>query len=146
MLHNENSVYDAATGRYHFRVDRRFANPSAMTVRKVTYTKSSGETTSPPMVYLRSDALHKLVSSKHTVQLTAEDHENSINVIATLEETHAAGRYRQNGRMTFPVHSHLHIRDIDIYFANNNTTLVDAPTPLYTSQEQAVMDLSLIHI
>ena len=73
LLHNENSVYDAATGRYHFRVDRRFANPSAMTVRKVTYTKSSGETTSPPLVYLRSDALHKLVSSKHTVQLTAAE-------------------------------------------------------------------------
>ena len=61
----------------------------------------------PTVVYLRSSKLDDLIKSKHTVELTDQNHENPSDALGVLEETHDVSRYRMAGSIIFPVHGHM---------------------------------------
>ena len=114
LLHHSDAVFDATTKRWLFTLDRRISNPRSIAISKCVFTAST-TTSYPSVIYMRSDALHNMIKSKHTVELKADNHENSSNVIAVLQETHTTGRYSITERgLTLPVHGHTHVRQIDL--------------------------------
>ena len=145
LLHSDNANYDATTKKYTFALDRRIANPRSVRLSKANY--QALEASSYPLsVYVRSDAITSLIKTKHAVELTNTNHESGSNCIGALEEGQTAGRYVLRDKDTaHPVHGNKHLRDIDIFFTNNNTLLEDAELPpAYSTQEQAIIDLSPI--
>ena len=94
LLHSSDATYDAVTKRYKFVLDERIRRPTQITVSKCTYANSTGAV-HPLAVYLESQALSKLVQSKHTIQLKSQNHDHQTDVLATLLETHTVGRYAQ---------------------------------------------------
>ena len=106
LVHSGNSTYDQSTKRYSFNLDRRFPNPTRVRISKINFVASTADTY-PTVVYLRSTAVDNLIKTKHTVELTDENHENPSDVLAVLEETHNVARYRQDGTLTFPIHGHM---------------------------------------
>jgi len=140
LLHHSDATYDITTKRWLFTLDKRIANPTTIGVRRVTFTIVSTVTIPPPVVYMRSDAIHKLARNKHTVELRDVDHENASNVIAVLEETHQKGRYSTRIPIVFPVHGHTHARVIDIYFTDG-TTVLDGQLG-YVDQDDVLDDLN----
>ena len=78
--------------------------------------------------------------------MSSVNHENPSNVLAALEESQTAGRYVLRDKDTaHAVSGNLHVRDIDIFFTYNETLLENAEVPpAYSTQEQAVIDLSPI--
>ena len=103
-----------------------------MRLTKCVFTATTA-TSYPSVVYLRSDALHSMTKTKHTVELKADNHENSSNVIAVLQETHTTGRYSIGEKgIILPLHGHSHVREIDIYFTDGATVMdgeIDASAP-----------------
>ena len=81
-------------GVYTFTLDRRLRNATVARVKKVAYIADSGLSVVPNIVYLRSSALHRMASNKHTLILKGNQSENEVDVLAALEETHSAGRFR----------------------------------------------------
>ena len=92
LLHSEDASYDATTKKYRFRLDRRIDKPKQLRVVKASYSAST-MTAYPLVVYLRSDALHRLIKAKHTLRLKDANHEATENILATLLEGDRAGRY-----------------------------------------------------
>ena len=92
VLHHSEAVFNETTKRWVFTLDRRIANPRSMRLSKCVFTASTASSY-PSVVYMRSDAIHSMIKTKHTVELKADNHENSSNIIAVLEETHTHGRY-----------------------------------------------------
>jgi len=128
LVHSGNSTYDQSTKRYSFNLDRRFPNPTRVRISKINFVASTADTY-PTVVYLRSTAVDNLIKTKHTVELTDENHENPSDVLAVLEETHNVARYRQDGTLTFPIHGHMASTVFDFYFTNNATFLNGTYTP-----------------
>ena len=124
LLHHEDAVYDTATKTYYFNLDRRIANPTRIRVSKAAYTAATASSY-PQVVYIRSNALSEMARNKHTVELKGQDHENPSNVLCALQEGAILGRYvlEDKRQHTFPTHSHLPIRKIDLQFAINRTAL-----------------------
>ena len=122
LLHSSDSTYDAATKRYKFILDERIRRPTQISISKCTYANATGAT-HPLAVYLESQALSKLVQSKHTLRLKAENHDHQTDVLATLLETHTVGRYAQESRRVLKTDPDLHIKEIDIAFSDNGTLL-----------------------
>ena len=123
LLHHSDATYNSTSKKWFFTLDRRISNPRSVTLKKCVFTASTADSY-PSIVYMRSDALHGLSKTKHTVELKNSDHENSSDVIAILEETHTHGRYAMKDQgVTFPVHGHTHLRSIDIYFTDGTTKL-----------------------
>ena len=123
LLHHSDAVFEETSKRFLFTLDRRISNPRSIMITKCVFTASTAQTY-PSVVYMRSNALHNMIKSKHTVELKADNHENSSNVIAVLQETHTKGRYsiRERG-VNLPVHGHTHVRQIDIYFTDGATVM-----------------------
>ena len=147
LLHSDNATYNATTKKYTYSLDKRISNPSSIRLAKASYQHATTENGKFPLsVYLRSDAISDLIRSKHAVELTNNSHENASNCIAALEESQTAGRYTLRDKDTaHPVHRNKHIRDIDLFFTNNNTIIADPQfTETYTTKEQAVIDLNPI--
>ena len=124
VLHHSEAVFNETTKRWVFTLDRRIANPRTLRLSKCVFTASTASSY-PSVVYMRSDAIHSMIKTKHTVELKADNHEHSSNIIAVLEETHTHGRYAISERgIALPVHGHSHVREIDIYFTDG-TTIMD---------------------
>ena len=123
LLHHSDATFNATTKRFMFTLDRRMANPQSISISKCVFTAATASSY-PNVIYMRSDALHNLANIKHSVELKDADHENPTNVIAVMEETHTRGRYHMKGTgQFFPVHSHTHVRSIDIYFTDGTTVM-----------------------
>ena len=123
LLHSSQATYDAASKRCIFDLDQRISNPTRLRLAKATFTTPGDMSVHPSVVYMRSDALARMITRKHTVELRADNHPNSSNVIAVLTETHTRGRYRILGGQTFPVNPNQSERRIDIYFTDGETVL-----------------------
>ena len=94
LIHSEDCAFDTATGKHTILLDRRISNPTFLELVKCVYeapTDAGG--VYPLAVFLRSVALHSLAAQKHTIQLTANNHENDADVIAVLKESFGARRY-----------------------------------------------------
>ena len=102
LLHSSLANYDAATKKWTFDLDRRISNPTSLRLAKAAYSTPGDTSPHPMVVYLRSDALARMIPQKHTLELRALNHENAANVIAVLSETHTRGRYRILGGAAGP--------------------------------------------
>ncbi len=123
LFHHSDAAFDATSKRWKFTLDRRISNPRSIRLTKCVFTASTA-TSYPSVVYLRSDALHRMTKTKHTVELKANNHENPSNVIAVLQETHTQGRYAISEKgVSLPVHGHTHAREIDLYFTDGATVM-----------------------
>ena len=116
LLSDGNATYQ--DGVFTFALDRRLRNATRARVRKVSYVADTGLSVVPNIVYLRSSAFHSIAADKHSVILTATQHENSVDVLAALEEQHAAGRFRlMEAPRSFPL-AYTHLRNLDFYFTD----------------------------
>ena len=116
LLSDGNATYE--DGVFTFALDRRLRNATRARVRKVSYIVDPTLAVVPSVVYLRSRAFHSLAANKHTVILTATQHENSVDVLASLEEEHATGRFRlMEAPRSIPL-NYTHLRNLDFYFTN----------------------------
>ena len=123
LLHHSEATFNTVTKRWVFTLDRRISNPRSIRLNKCVFTAAYASSY-PSVVYMRSDALHSMTKTKHTVELKADNHENPSNIIAVLQETHTHGRYAISEKgVPLPVHGHSHVREIDIYFTDGNTVL-----------------------
>ena len=94
LAHSSLASYDAVTKTWTFDLDKRISNPTSLRLAKATYSTPGDTSPHPQVVYLRSNALARMIPQKHTLELRAQNHENAANVIAVLSETHTRGRYR----------------------------------------------------
>ena len=146
LLHHSDAVFDPTTKRWLYTLDRRISNPRSIAISKCVFTAST-TTSYPSVIYMRSDALHNMIKTKHTVELKADNHENSSNVIAVLQETHTTGRYSITERgLNLPVHGHTHVRQIDLYFTDGNTVMdgeldASAAPVIGAADDQTLVDL-----
>ena len=114
LLDDSNATY--ANGVWTFTLDHSLSNASRMQIRKAVYVASTDQTAPPHVVYVRSDALHRLSKRKHTNLLKENNHEDSSNVVCVLEEQHDKGRYRLHSPgMLLPL-VWTPLRTIDLYF------------------------------
>ena len=146
LLHHSDSVYDDTTKRWLFTLDKRIGNPINIKISKLSFTAAVAASY-PPVVYMRSNALHNMARVKHSVELKSVDHENSSNVIAVLQETHTQGRYKLHEPVFLPVNPHTyHSRALDIYFTDGSTVLdggVSTGEPESTNvTDQDVLDIT----
>ena len=123
LLHSSLANYDSVSKRWTFALEKRLSNPTRIRLRKATYSTPGDVSPHPQVVYLRSNALARMITRKHTMELRSVGHENASNVIATLTETHTRGRYRIVGGQTFPVNPNQSERNIDLYFTDGDTVL-----------------------
>jgi hypothetical protein len=124
ILNHGNSTLE--NGVYTFTLDKRLSNASIAQLRKASFelTTSGVE---PLVVYLRSNALHDMCAQKQTLELTANQHENSSNIIGILEETHSKGRYRLRGIERVIPLKYTHLRNLDFYFTDHaGTNIIQA--------------------
>ncbi len=126
LLHSSLSTYDSTTCTWTFNLDRRISNPTSLRLAKAVYSTPGDTSPHPQVVYLRSNALARMIPRKHTLELRDSNHENSANVIAVLSETHTRGRYRILGGRGFPVDPAASERKIDIFFTDGDTVLSGA--------------------
>ena len=146
LLHHSDSVYDDTTKRWQFTLDKRIGNPIHIKISKLSFTAAVAATY-PAVVYIRSDALHKMARVKHSVELKSADHENASNVIAVLQETHTLGRYKLHEPVFLPVHPNsYHSRALDLYFTDGSTVLdggVSTGEPESTNiTDQNILDIT----
>ena len=135
LIHSDDCVFDTASGKHTITLDRRISNPSHVELVKCVYeapTDAGG--VYPLAVYVRSEGIHSLVRSKHTIQLTANNHENDADVIAVLKESFGAKRYLLEKERGFFLKEHAYVRSFDFYFTDNNS-IIGKPE---SSVEQAV--------
>ena len=92
LLSDGNSTY--SNGVFTFSLDRRLRNATAARFRKASYVIDPSVSVVPNIVYLRSRALNSIAANTHTVILTNTQHENAVDVLCILEDTHTTGRYR----------------------------------------------------
>ena len=123
LLHSSLANYDATSKTWKFELDRRISNPTSLRVAKITYSTPGDTSPHPQVVYLRSNALARMVTQKHTLELREKNHENGTNIFGVLSETHTRGRYRLLGGRRFPVNPSASERNIDIYFTDGDTIL-----------------------
>ena len=91
LLHSSLANYDATTKKWTFDLDKRISNPTSLRLAKAAYSTPGDTSPHPMVVYLRSDALARMIPLKHTLELRALNHENAANIIAVLSETHTRG-------------------------------------------------------
>ena len=129
LLHSEDALYDATTKQYRFSLDKRIDKPNRIKIINANYSAAT-QTTYPLVVYVRSNALNRVIRNKHTLRLKNNNHEETTNVLCTLQETHTIARYSlaEEGKRVFRADPHFHLTDIDIYFTNNDTVLDGAVT------------------
>ena len=138
LLSDGNSTYE--DGVFTFALDRRLRNATRARVRKVSYIVDPTLAVVPSVVYLRSQAFHSIAADKHTVILKATQHENSVDVLASLEEEHATGRFRlMEAPRAIPL-NYTHLRNLDFYFTNpagDNLSFTETSETAVTAAEIA---------
>ena len=126
LLSDGNATY--SNGVFTFALDRRLRNATAARFRKASYVLDTSVSVAPNIVYLRSRALNSISANTHTVILTDTHHENAVDVLAILEDTHTTGRYRMiEDPRTLPL-TYSHLRNLDFYFtdpAGNNLSFTE---------------------
>ena len=126
LLSDGNATY--SNGVFTFALDRRVRNATAARFRKASYVLDTSVSVAPNIVYLRSRALNSISANTHTVILTDTQHENAVDVLAILEDTHTTGRYRMiEDPRTLPL-TYSHLRNLDFYFtdpAGNNLSFTE---------------------
>ena len=126
LLSDGNATY--SNGVFTFALDRRLRNATAARFRKASYVLDTSVSVAPNIVYLRSRALNSISANTHTVILTDTQHENAVDVLAILEDTHTTGRYRMiEDPRTLPL-TYSHLRNLDFYFtdpAGNNLSFTE---------------------
>ena len=116
LLSDGNATY--SNGVFTFALDRRLRNATAARFRKASYVLDTSVSVAPNIVYLRSRALNSISANTHTVILTDTQHENAVDVLAILEDTHTTGRYRMiEDPRTLPL-TYSHLRNLDFYFTD----------------------------
>ena len=123
LLHSSEATFDAASKKWFFNLDKRISNPTSIVLSKATFSCTTDTSPFPDVVYMRSDALHRMIRTKHTVELKTANHEDASNVIAVLTETHTRGRYRIVGRRVYAVEPNNGSKKIDVYFTSGTTIL-----------------------
>ena len=127
LLSDGNATY--SNGVFTFALDRRLRNATQARFRKASYVLDSSVSVVPNIVYLRSRALNSIAANTHTVILTDTQHENAVDVLAILEDTHTTGRYRMiEDPRPIPL-AYSHLRNLDFYFtdpAGNNLSFTEA--------------------
>ena len=135
LIHSDDCTFDVATGKHSILLDRRISNPQHLKLIKCVYeapTDAGG--VYPLAVYLRSGGIHDLIKNKHTIQLTANNHENEADVIAVLKESFSSKRYLLEKERSFLIKQHAYVRSFDFYFTDNNS-IIGKPE---SSLEQAI--------
>ena len=106
-----------ASGIFTYSLDQRLNNASVMQLKKCSFQLTT--TGVPPVaVYLRSSAIHRLSSHKHTVELKSNNYPASSDILAILEESHTTGRYQLRGIPRSVRLGYSHLRNIDLYFSD----------------------------
>ena len=127
LLSDGNATY--SNGVFTFALDRRLRNATQARFRKASYVLDSSVSVVPNIVYLRSRALNSIAANTHTVILTDTQHENAVDVLAILEDTHTTGRYRMiEDPRSLPL-TYSHLRNLDFYFtdpAGNNLSFTES--------------------
>ena len=139
LLSDGNATY--SNGVFTFALDRRLRNATAARFRKASYVLDTSVAVAPNIVYLRSRALNSISANTHTVILTDTQHENAVDVLAILEDTHTTGRYRMiEDPRTLPL-TYSHLRNLDFYFtdpAGNNLSFTETAEDAVTAAQIAV--------
>ena len=134
LLSDGNATY--SNGVFTFALDRRRRNATQARFRKASYVLDSSVSVVPNIVYLRSRALNKISANTHTVILTDSQHENAVDVLAVLEDTHTTGRYRMiEDPRPLPL-TYSHLRNLDFYFtdpAGNNLSFTETAEDAVTA-------------
>ena len=127
-----------SNGIYTFSLDKRPSNATTIRVAKADfqYTVPTGSV-APHVVYMRSTALHNIARNKHTAILKANQHDDSVDVIAVLEESHTTARYRLRDNSHLIYMNQNILRDVDFYFTDPaGFNLAGAPADvIYTEVE-----------
>ena len=134
LIHSDDCTFDVTTGKHTILLDRRISNPQNLTVVKCVYeapTDAGG--VYPLAVYLRSGGVHALIKNKHTIQLTANTHENEADVIAVLKESFSSKRYLLEKERNFLIKQHAYVRAFDFYFTDNNSIIGKPESSLETA-------------
>ena len=139
LLSDGNATY--SNGVFTFALDRRLRNATQARFRKASYVLDTSVAVAPNIVYLRSRALNSISANTHTVILTDTQHENAVDVLAILEDTHTTGRYRMiEDPRTLPL-TYSHLRNLDFYFtdpAGNNLSFTETAEDAVTAAQIAV--------
>ena len=139
LLSDGNATY--SNGVFTFSLDRRLRNATSARFRKAAYVLDSTVSVAPNIVYLRSRALNSISANKHTVILSDTQHENAVDVLAILEDTHTTGRYRMiEDPRALPL-TYSHLRNLDFYFTDpdgNNLSFTSTTEQAITAAEIAV--------
>ena len=123
LLHSSDASYDDEEKEWSFELDQRIDRPVSIRVAKAHFANATSEV-QPLVVYLRSRALANMILKKHTVRLQNTQHRRTNDIICSLGESHAVGRYTlENDDRRFRVDPSRHVKQIDIRFSNNDTLL-----------------------
>ena len=123
LLHSCNATFNATTKRWIFTLDQHIMVPKVMTVDRAHFTCTTATSPFPDVVYMRSDAIARMMQRKHTVQLQSGNHIDDTNILAVMTETHARGRYAVGKEFREdPMKSR---REIDIYFTDGCGTVLE---------------------
>ena len=149
LAHSTDAAYDAATKRWTFDLGRRVPRPTSLVISKACFSVPTGYENPPHVVYMRSDALSRMVRRQHTVELKHESHTAGTNILAVLSETHTRGRYRAYSSQILPVDPNDSPGVIDIYFTDGSTPIEgefqagsSSSTTTTPAGEQAVIDIN----
>ena len=138
LLSDGNATYK--NGVFTFSLDRRLRNATQARFRKASYVLDPTVSVVPNIVYLRSRALNSISANTHTVILTDTQHENAVDVLAILEDTHTTGRYRMiEDPRPLPL-AYSHLRNLDFYFTDpdgNNLSFTETSETAVTAAEIA---------
>ena len=124
LIHSQKST--AINDKYNYVFSRKQGEIRRVKLQNFCYTCQSGQSPKPHTVYVRSDALSKIIRTKHCVELEENFQETSNNIICTLQETHDRGRYKQQNPVQFDVVFQHFVQNLDIYFTDGPTTLYHA--------------------
>ena len=134
LIHSEDCDFDTSTGKHTLLLDRRISNPAHIELVKCVYEAPTDASASYPLsVYIRSEAIHQLVRSKHTIQLTKNNHENDADILGVLKESFSAKRYLLEKERGFFIKDHAYVRSFDFYFTDNNSIVGKPESSLETA-------------
>ena len=147
LLHHSNACYDATTKTWTFNLDRRFSNPRSISIQKAVFQSDTDVDPPPNIVYMHSAALTRMFRTKHTVVLTASNHETPTDVVCVLEQQNIQKRYLtdtltghnklvksmfrlENPEPSRALNHDSHNRSIDIFFTDGAGTRLGDLTPI----------------
>ena len=128
LFHSGDATYDSTTKQYHFSLDRRIDHPKSIRIIKCIY-RAATSTSYPLSLYVRSDALHRIIKEKHTLRVKNQNHEQTENILCSLLEDDRIGFYKTHEvARELETDNHQVLKDIDLYFTNNTVLFPGVPT------------------